>query len=780
LAKFLSFLSTIHKKNINKKETSKTHSVTTTQGKANVSNMKFSSGIFLTHLLLVAGSIIVIGTKVEATNDEEKVSIGKLGGSLRGGRNNIAKITVVPDEKQNEQVDGTTVDLTNKDPSPVEPLPGATTKISLPTTNLYHRRGKAALAAVESEESLGDIAITSFPSKNVKSLQRLDTEYTKRHHRMKEQPIGDTNKGGNEVGPNTPSKKTIARSHLANHRQQVLVKYKEGAKASVMNTMHMCDDAAMKRKQDQLPSTYSTSSYPSPMSVMSDMDDMNIVVIEADQGVIDTLMKTRSNEIEAIEIDEMFELMTEKEENEHTGGAQKQQDQKSQDDDEQERKLREHLPWGVSAVQAPSVWNEGFTGQGVKVCVIDSGIDADHTDLNFGNLEGVNVINNAPWYQDACGHGTHVSGTIAAKDDNKGVVGVAPDATIISMRVFTSVNPATGSCNGASTSSILQAANECHNQGADIINLSLGSSLPSNIAAGVYERLVDDYGILVVAAAGNGGNTAFSYPASYDEVMSVGAIREDQQTLASFSQRNNEVDISAPGTNVWSTYTGGSYQRLQGTSMATPHVAGVAALLMQAVPEASASEIRSAMESTAKDLGANGLDNSFGHGMVQAKAALDKLREGNGGGNNGGGEDNGGGEGNSNFLVFTNAYTSECIDVKDAQTYNGNYVQSKSCNGSDEQKWWHEAGTNYLRSALDTNKCLVPSGGNVANGYELVVNDCFENDSRFRFNRYADGSIRPASNTGLCVGPSFSTTVGDQRVIELFICYGMHQVWAWA
>ena len=150
--------------------------------------------------------------------------------------------------------------------------------------------------------------------------------------------------------------------------------------------------------------------------------------------------------------------------------------------------------------------------------------------------------------------------------------------------------------------------------------MSLGGGGFNQVEADTYERMLNVDNVLLIAAAGNAGNNGFSYPASYESVMSVAAV-DSNENIASFSQHNNQVDIAAPGVGVKSTYKNGSYASLSGTSMATPHVAGVAALVWSRDTTKSAKEVWSALTQSAKDKGDPGRDDYFGHGIVQAADA---------------------------------------------------------------------------------------------------------------------------------------------------------------
>jgi subtilisin family serine protease len=169
------------------------------------------------------------------------------------------------------------------------------------------------------------------------------------------------------------------------------------------------------------------------------------------------------------------------------------------------------------------------------------------------------------------------------------------------------------------------AALECYKAGAKVINMSLGGSSYSASENSMFAYLYGK-GVVSVAAAGNSGTTAHHYPASYASVLSVAAV-DSSKRLAVFSQRNSGVDISAHGVSVVSTIprVQGGYGYLSGTSMACPHVAGVAALLFSKNPYATAATIFSAITSTAQDLGTVGRDNSYGYGLVNAQAALYRV-----------------------------------------------------------------------------------------------------------------------------------------------------------
>ena len=231
---------------------------------------------------------------------------------------------------------------------------------------------------------------------------------------------------------------------------------------------------------------------------------------------------------------------------------------------------RPELTWGIDAVHAPAAWDT-TEGAGVRVAIIDTGINIKHKDLQGkvdGGYDAISKSEQADAYQDQNGHGTHVAGTVGALRDGKGVVGVAPKARLYAVRVL----DADGS---GSLSDVIDGIIWCANNGIQVANMSLGSSQPSDTMrrALAYAK---SRGVVVVAAAGNSGG-AVGYPGAYPEVIGVAASDSDGK-LASFSSRGPEVDFIAPGVYVVSTAMDGGYANFSGTSMAAPHMAGIVAL----------------------------------------------------------------------------------------------------------------------------------------------------------------------------------------------------------
>lgn len=234
------------------------------------------------------------------------------------------------------------------------------------------------------------------------------------------------------------------------------------------------------------------------------------------------------------------------------------------------------IPWGILKINADDAWNIS-SGSGVKVAVIDTGVDRDHPDLD-ANLAGcLNFIQSWKTCEDDNGHGTHVSGIIAAENNNFGVVGVAPNARLYALKVLNSQG-------SGYLSDIIEALDWAIANKMQVVNMSLGTS--SNVLS--FQEAVQRAsaaGIIQVAAAGNSGsadNTVI-YPAKYSEVIAASAI-DGTDNVPYWSSRGPEVDLAAPGVNIYSTYLKGKYQTLSGTSMAAPHVAGVVALRLEDHP----------------------------------------------------------------------------------------------------------------------------------------------------------------------------------------------------
>lgn len=270
-------------------------------------------------------------------------------------------------------------------------------------------------------------------------------------------------------------------------------------------------------------------------------------------------------------------------------------------------------PTGVAEVWGGSP--PAQTGAGVKVAIIDTGIDLTHPDLAPNIAGGVTFVYGTTSPNDDNGHGTHVSGTVAAVNDGGGVVGVAPGAKLYAVKVLDK--------NGSGyVSDIAKGVDWARTNQMQIANMSFGSSTYSST---LYNACNNAYagGVLLVAAAGNSGDgnvrtTETSYPAAYSVVCAVGAVDGADQ-VASFSNTGGYVEMSAPGVNVVSTYKGGQYAQMSGTSMACPHVVGLAALLWGANPTFSQGQIHALLRTNVRDVNGDGWDPGYGYGVASLR-----------------------------------------------------------------------------------------------------------------------------------------------------------------
>ncbi len=284
----------------------------------------------------------------------------------------------------------------------------------------------------------------------------------------------------------------------------------------------------------------------------------------------------------------------------------------------------EFTPWGVDRIDADLVTPTGLTGEGIDVAVLDTGIDKNHPDLYVKG--GVNFVPkglkvDASKWDDDNGHGTHVAGTIAALDNTIGVIGVAPGVNLWAVKVL----DRRGS---GSLTWVINGIYWAINNNMDVISMSLSAGLPySDLekACLAAERA----GIVVVAAAGNDGSYV-KWPAAYDTVMAISAtgMTGSIDYVASFSNFGTEINVSAPGVGIPSTWKDGGYNTISGTSMACPHVSGVAALVLASSIDAiydyndnglwEPIEVKDKIEGTAESMGST---NYFGSGIVDAYSA---------------------------------------------------------------------------------------------------------------------------------------------------------------
>lgn len=338
-------------------------------------------------------------------------------------------------------------------------------------------------------------------------------------------------------------------------------------------------------------------------SVHKLLDD-NIAVIDVDSASEFSLLS--DSNVEYVEYDEQWEEM----------GFREDVDELPFDG----RRLKETIPYGITMVQADQV-TVGNTN--VKVCMVDTGTDVTHQDLNKNKITGLNrqadITPQVMLYynQDNRGHGTHVSGTVAAIiGNNLGVRGVGD----IPLFVTRGLNDD----GKAWQSDIVEAVGQCtQDKDVRVISLSLGGSGINTAMKDLLAKL-NNQGYLIFAAAGNSGTTAKNYPAADPNVVSVAAVKDNRQYWP-WSNYGSTLELSAPGYQVLSTVPGNQYAYYSGTSMATPHAAASAAILWSHHPECTNLQIRYALAYTADDVGVKGCDNDYGYGIVQVKNALDFL-----------------------------------------------------------------------------------------------------------------------------------------------------------
>ena len=287
------------------------------------------------------------------------------------------------------------------------------------------------------------------------------------------------------------------------------------------------------------------------------------------------------------------------------------------------------MQWNMKRVGAEAAWDVTRGSAEVTVAVVDSGVQVDHPDLanQLNTADAWDFVDNDSIPQDAYGHGTHVAGIIAAESDNAtGVAGLASECTVLPVRVLDDAGNGT---TDAEAAGIIWAADK----GAKVINLSL-AGMGTSQAEQEAIAYAASKGVVVVAAAGNEGAYPADFPARYPSVIAVGStaqgIDDTDNPLSAFSNYGPQIDLVAPGEPVVSTYPTASassiedpgYQVMSGTSMAAPHVAASAALLVSANPGWSAAQVEATLKATAKDLGPTGRDDAFGWGLIQIDSAL--------------------------------------------------------------------------------------------------------------------------------------------------------------
>jgi subtilisin family serine protease len=294
--------------------------------------------------------------------------------------------------------------------------------------------------------------------------------------------------------------------------------------------------------------------------------------------------------------------------------------------------------WGLDMIESDAA-HQSARGDGAIVAVVDSGVNAGHPDLAGRLLPGHDFVDGDGTPQDGDGHGTHVTGIVAANDGNGvGVSSVAPGARVLPVRVL-------GDDGSGDSARVAAGIDYAVAQGAQVINLSLGPDVPLAGADPEFGAAIDralDHGVVVMAAAGNDGLPACEQPSGQGRLLCVGSV--DKRGMRSFfSSFGQGLGVMAPGgsaaplngEDILSTWKDGGYMELAGTSQAAPHVAGVAALLVSKGLRGQAAVNR--ILATARDAGTPGPDPQFGAGIVDARAAVAGLKGGAGAGGSGAG-----------------------------------------------------------------------------------------------------------------------------------------------
>jgi subtilisin len=273
---------------------------------------------------------------------------------------------------------------------------------------------------------------------------------------------------------------------------------------------------------------------------------------------------------------------------------------------------QEVVPWNLTMIAADTAWGRGVTGAGVVVGIMDSGIDSLHPDLNVVGGRNFAAANGGPeaWgdtFAPCNGHGTHVAGSVGSNRH-----GVAPGAGVYALRVMEDIN---GNCS-AWKSSQNAAVVWAGDNGIAVVNASLGGSF------NFYQStMMDAYvagGGVFVAASGNAGAATALCPACYPATISVGAVNSGG-VVEGYSNRDPALDLTAPGGGIESSMPGGGSGWKSGTSMASPHVAGVVALLRSLRPTLSPDSVRALLHASAVDGGPIGHDAAYGHGRVDVR-----------------------------------------------------------------------------------------------------------------------------------------------------------------
>lgn len=270
------------------------------------------------------------------------------------------------------------------------------------------------------------------------------------------------------------------------------------------------------------------------------------------------------------------------------------------------------IPWGIQRIEAEKVWGQ-TRGKGIKIAVIDTGVDHEHPAIKPNYRGGVNILSPHSNPMDYNGHGTHVAGIIAGKATEMGIIGVAPKAQIYAVKAFNRKG-------SANLSDLLTAINWCIENQMNVINMSFGMEKVSESLRHAIQ-VAHKKGIVMIAASGNQGlNGRIDYPARFPETIAVTSVSMDNG-ISSFSNRGKGVDVAAPGEKIPSAWLNQTKKEMSGTSMAVPHVSGIVALILSINPALNPEQVRFLLLRTSRKIDAEDI------GLVNAYQAYKSLQK---------------------------------------------------------------------------------------------------------------------------------------------------------
>ncbi|WP_308638879.1 S8 family peptidase [Paenibacillus silvisoli] len=281
--------------------------------------------------------------------------------------------------------------------------------------------------------------------------------------------------------------------------------------------------------------------------------------------------------------------------------------------------LYSQYQWNLPVIETEKGWGVSKGNNSVKIAVLDTGAQLDHPDLKGKLEEGTNLVISDTPPDDDVGHGTHVTGIIAAAVNNgEGVAGMTWYNKVVPVKVL-------DSSGAGSTYTVAEGVIWATDHGAKVINMSLGNYAEAQFLHDAI-KYAYDHDVVLIAASGNDNTERPGYPAAYPEVFAVASTNSDG-TRSTFSNYGDYIDVAAPGFSIASTYPGSQYAALSGTSMASPHVSALAGLIRSINPELTNVEVMDIMRKSAKDLGDKGKDKYFGYGQIDVVRALQAAQQ---------------------------------------------------------------------------------------------------------------------------------------------------------